>query len=386
VFDLNALSYLSPIAVGNAPTELALTPDGALLAVVNSGDGTVSAINPTTMLVVATYPVLTASDMDKTGCGGVPFLINAVEPHRMLVSVNCSSVLDSGTVHLLDLNTGSLTCTGTPACDASGTNVNVGAIAPKASTSDGSQVFIFTGSPTLLNYSSNTATSATDLDQWSFWSFGDAAADDDGTVFAFGGALYDADCILRGAAVGSTAMIYGSPYFGASLDPLLSVYGKKLNSSGSLLYLPMQSATPNPGFIDIFDVHTGRLALRVGLPEHVPAFSVSVLNTMAIDETGTKLFVISDSGITVAQLSQLPLSLATVRPTSGTIGTQVTLKGSGFQAGSMVTFGTTTVAATFVDPQTLSVTVPNILSGPTRVTITNPDGGSYAFDDAFVVN
>lgn len=43
-------------------------------------------------------------------------------------------------------------------------------------------------------------------------------------------------------------------------------------------------------------------------------------------------------------------------------------------------------STTFVDLNTLQATVPSMPTGPLRVTVTNPDGQKYAFDDAFTVN
>jgi DNA-binding beta-propeller fold protein YncE len=108
MFDLAASKFLSPVPVGNAPTALALTPDGSLLAVVNRADGTVSVVDPVKMQVSATYPVLTAADNDKLGCGGVVVGISPAAPHRMLVDVQCTSALFGGTFHLVDLDTGSV--------------------------------------------------------------------------------------------------------------------------------------------------------------------------------------------------------------------------------------------------------------------------------------
>ena len=73
---------------------------------------------------------------------------------------------------------------------------------------------------------------------------------------------------------------------------------------------------------------------------------------MALDEKGTKMFLISNTGITVAPLYQVPLSLATLSPATGASGTTVTLRGYGFQSGATVFFGTVHVSATFVDSNT----------------------------------
>jgi hypothetical protein len=112
-----------------------------------------------------------------------------------------------------------------------------------------------------------------------------------------------------------------------------------------------------------------------------------VLGPMALDETGDRIFLITDTGITVIQLYQAPLSLSSVSPAAASGGTQVTLRGSGFQNGATVTFGTSQVSATFVDADTLQAVVPSSLpAGPFRITVTNPNGQSYSFDAAFTAD
>jgi hypothetical protein len=111
----------------------------------------------------------------------------------------------------------------------------------------------------------------------------------------------------------------------------------------------------------------------------------NVPGPLALDETGNRIFLITTTGISVAQFFQAPLSLATVSPATATAGTQVTLRGNGFQNGATVSFGTLQVPANFVDAGTLQATVPSALPpGPLRITVTNPGGQSYFYDAAFV--
>jgi hypothetical protein len=51
-----------------------------------------------------------------------------------------------------------------------------------------------------------------------------------------------------------------------------------------------------------------------------------------------------------------------------------------------VTIGGKSASVTFKDASTLTVTVPPLLPGPQRITITNPDGASASLDDAFLAN
>lgn len=370
VFDLRTNTFLPPISVGNTPTALALTPDNALLAVVNRGDGTVSVINPATMLVTATYSLLTAADKS-IGCGGVVINITPAEPHRALVDVDCTSLLFNGIFHLINLDSGSLDCTGVAGCSSNGTDIQVGVgIAALASTSDGSKIFIASNSGGgsdlavgLLDLSANTLTLGFS------GGFNDAAICEDGTVFA-------ANFAVANAAVNLLGIMAFEPYADSGSQSLHNVFGEKLNPSGSLLFYPQDSG------VTIFDTHTGRLVRHLLLPDPIPADS----NGMALDETGTKMFLISKTGITIAQLFQFPLSLATINPATGPQGTTVVLRGSGFQNGAAVVFGTTQVSATFVDSNTLQATVPILVPGSVRVSVKNPDGHQYVRDDAYTVN
>ena len=152
--------------------------------------------------------------------------------------------------------------------------------------------------------------------------------------------------------------------------------GEKMNASGSLLYAPLLDG------VDIVDTNHGAWIGRVLLTEQLPF----VQNSMAFDDVGSRLFLITDSGLTVVQLGSSPLSIGHLTPASGTSagGTAVTLRGSGFQAGTTVAFGNTSVAASFVDASTLTFVTPPGPSGGVQVTIQNPDGTTYSLDAAFV--
>ena len=58
VYSLSSNQLLSPIPVGSAPEGVALTPDGSLLVVANSGDGTITIVNPDTPASAVAVPAL----------------------------------------------------------------------------------------------------------------------------------------------------------------------------------------------------------------------------------------------------------------------------------------------------------------------------------------
>jgi hypothetical protein len=360
--------YLPASPVGNGPSSLALSPDASLLAVLDYLDGVIAVVDPVAMKMKAMYPVLTSLDI---GCGGTPIGISPVQPHRMMVDIACSSNLFGGLFHLVNLDTGGLTCTGVVACASNGTDINFGlGIASMASTLDGSKVFLASSSGGgsdvtvgLLDFSANKLTSGF------AGNFNDSAINTDGTIFA-------ANFETSDSQLNPVSIMAFEPYTDSGKQSFKNVFGEKLSPGGSLLFVPQTSG------IDLFDVHTGRLVHHVVLPDAIPLNS----GALALDETGTKMFMTSTTGVMIAQLNQSPLSIATVSPSTGTSGTAVKLRGSGFVSGAVVTFGTVQSASTFVDSNTLQAMVPSISLGPVRITVVNPDGHEYAFDDAFTVN
>ena len=370
IFNLATQALLSPISVGNAPTNLSLTPDGTRLAVLNSTDGTVSVIDPAQMKALATYPGYTTQD--KTNCAGAtPLGLSAatMEPHLELIAFECPFV-----VHVLNLDTGVISCNGIAGCDSTGSILNAGlsalnpqaAVAALASSADGTKALMTSGlsAVALLNLTQNTLKASVGVQSQG----ANAAINGDGNFFAANLAIYDSQLVPvnLGSGVG---------YFDVSLQGELGG-GEAFNPSGSLLFIPSSG-------VDVFDVHQGRLALRIALPEQ-PA--VTKASSLAVDETGTKVFILTRSGVTIAQIAVVPLSIASVSPSSGASGATVTIRGSGFQSGATFQFATSSATVTFVDSMTLTATVPNLPSGPVRVTVTNPGGQQYSFDAAYTVN
>jgi DNA-binding beta-propeller fold protein YncE len=369
IFDLGSNTFLSPVQVGNEPTALALTPDGVLLGVINSADVTVSVIDPVALKVIATFTVVSSQD---TACN-VPLTMSPAEPHRMLLNLKCPSSLSAGLSHLVNLDTGSLDCTGVAGCQSNGTDLQLGLTA-SVSTPDGSKIFLApngasAGDAAMLDLNANTLT-------YGIWTQStDVAVDADGNAFASNNPYQGLVGILN-TQLSQTSIMAFEPYADSDNQSLgLSPSGEKLNASGSLLYMPQNAA------VAIFDVHTGRMVRRLPISDGIPKDT----GAMALDETGTKMFLISNSGITIAQLSQVPLSLASVNPATGSQGTQVTLRGSGFLNGATVSFGTEQASTTYVDPETLTVTAPAVSSGPVRITVNNPDGSTYSLDAVFTV-
>jgi hypothetical protein len=109
---------------------------------------------------------------------------------------------------------------------------------------------------------------------------------------------------------------------------------------------------------------------------------------LVVDETGQRIFALTTSGLTIAQLADVPLSIGTVSPSSASAsgGAVLTIRGSGFQSGATVSIAGKSAPTSFVDINTLSVTTPLLSAGPQQIQITNPSGDSYSLDAAFTAN
>ena len=183
-----------------------------------------------------------------------------------------------------------------------------------------------------------------------------------------------------------------------SIPNRVAVPGAALHPSGALLYEPFLDGAPPAappgvgirGGIDIRDAHSGRLRLRVYLPEPFAMLSTDVDGLhgvfLTVDENGQRLFALTTSGVTVLQLSSVPLGIGSAAPASGPAagGTSVIVRGSGFQPGTKATLGGKALTVAFKDQNTLSFTAPALASGAQQLVLVNPDGESVSLDAAFV--
>ena len=193
------------------------------------------------------------------------------------------------------------------------------------------------------------------------WLAGDGAADGDGGVIALSQGTLD------------QRLLPLVPLPPGGLD-------SRLNETGSLLY----SANGNSGAVFISDTHNGRRLLTVLLPPATGPIT-SPYRPLAIDPTGQQILVATQSGFSYFNLSVIPLAVGTVSPSQGPAGTTIQLNGSGFVSGTTVQIGGQNASCSYVASQTISCTVPNLPSGQTYVTLSNPDGQTYSFENAFLV-
>jgi len=217
----------------------------------------------------------------------------------------------------------------------------------------------------------------------------------DGGIFAVrrNGAIELRGADLALAAIPSAAEL-------EALPGSVPVPGAALHPSGALLYLPFLTAIAGSagvrGGVDIRDAHSGALRLRLFLPNPLLTDIDAIHGSfLAIDGFGEKLFAITSTdntaygaGLTIVQLAQAPLGIGNVAPSSSSAagGAPITIRGSGFQAGTKVSIAGTNAAVTFVDKNTLTATTPAMTAGAQRILLTNPDGETAAADALFTAN
>ena len=374
VFDLSRQQFLTPIIVGNAPRALAITPDFNTLVVSNGVDSTISIVDLTGLNSVKTVSVANLPNLP-LHCGQpIPYSVATTNNHKAVIGLGCSYLDYSGEYIVLDLVTQASGCGSSQGCAAmlaafpqggSSWTLNV------AGTTDGSLILVGNGVTLgLWNVNADTFSqgSGNGLVQYSYPTAQTAAASD-GT--AFGEVFGTFDPMLY-----QSSIMQDADYLHSGLNDIVnSLPGEKLHPSGALLYFPETN-----GF-SIYDVHQGHLKRRVALPQQ----TASTFDAMAIDETGSKVFLLTTTGLTVVNIADLPLSIGNVQPAQGSAsgGTTVVVRGSGFQNGAQVLFNKTQASAQFIDSSTLQVASPAVPAGAVRITVVNPNGSQYALDDGF---
>ena len=106
---------------------------------------------------------------------------------------------------------------------------------------------------------------------------------------------------------------------------------------------------------------------------------------MAIDSSGRRVFLLTNKGLAVVDLGAAPLSIGSISVAQATPGGQIQVRGSGFTTGTTVQMGGQAAAVTFVDEQTLTMTVPTLGSGPVDILLTNPSGETYLSQSGLLI-
>jgi hypothetical protein len=171
-----------------------------------------------------------------------------------------------------------------------------------------------------------------------------------------------------------------------ALDDLLSVkrelvLGQQLHRTGSLEYRPTSKG------VEVYDAHHGNLVLSVGVAGGVldSVDGVSEFAALVVDKTGTSLYMAEADGLGIVTLDRAPLSIGTVTPDAGDAsgGNTVTLLGTGFAPGAVVTIDGKPAETQIVDTTKLTFVVPPISAKKVAITIANPGGEYYTLSASY---
>ena len=354
------LAPLKPVAQGAKKqfAGLALTPGGSQLLAADLTDGSLAVINPDTG--TSTYIPVVAAGPGINNCEVGPLYVAAASTATNLAFVTTGSLPAPSCppyagAYVVNLQTHAVT---SPTC--SGTGVDA--------TSDGNFV-VFGGAPCIYSAQSSSYTTG------SFPYQGASGVIDisgDGNVLASNQVLGD----VHGNQLGSIA--HPIPLYGPtvnSANPASVLLQPRLNASGSLLYYGY------PNYFEIVDVAHASLRMRFALTETVQATA----SPMAIDSGGRNVYLITDKGLTAIDLGAAPLSIGHLSQQNAGPGTQIVVRGSGFDSGTTATVGGIAATVSFTDENTLALTIPAAASGPQDIVLTKLDGESYTLESAIVL-
>ncbi len=360
VISTETLQPLPPILMPLKPnsmrlTGIALTPDRSKIVVADYGDKLIFVVDADNPSAVSTYDTALPSDG-----GGI------VERRPLYVAATSTgkgfmNMVFSGTGCGLDLVRGLDLATGVV---VGRNDLGYSCLASKvAGTPDGNRVYWNSDGAGLAW---NAGTDSFILKSVNIYGEDDLAVAADGTRTAFGGYIADGDLAIETPAA----------YVDVDVINFGLRSGQLLHASGSYLYFPIDFG------VEIVDANKGRLLERILILDPV----ANIANSMLINETGSRIYLVTTAGLSILDFGQPPLGIGSVRPDQGptTGATQLTIRGSGFQPNTTVRIDDTDATTVFVNENTLQVFTPPHPSGSVRMTVTNPGAGSYSLDAAFV--
>jgi hypothetical protein len=370
VIDVTAKKVLAPMypASGRLATSqfagLSLSPDSNRLYIADTGANKIHELD-------LSHPGQGYSiDVKAFGGNGSP------SPSRVYEMSNGQLLGESGSLFLIDPKTK----TGEWATDSSGNMIP----ADISATMNG-------GAAALISNVVNTSApmiglwrpGAADNTAPSYPSTGpEAYANEDFTVIATGGStlvnsigpeIFDEDLNPAGYLNQhlDAGMPTGTPSF--IMDPT----GAILYTAGSNTIGATEFPTDT---VEIDDLHQGLPAASVAFPEPlVGSYNPINDHMFTADPTGRLLFGVTQSGITMMELSSVPLSIGNIQPSIANpkAGQTLLLRGVGFEEGAQVTLGGKAALTTYVDENTLQVETPVLAAGWLDVEVKLRGGVSY---------
>ena len=338
---------------------MALTPDGSQLLVTDVMDGSLAVINPDSPSNTFAIPVYFAAD-NGNGCPVGPIYVAATSTNLAFVQTaslphpSCPQAGNTFVVNLL-----ARTAVQTVQCEG-GVGVDASA--------DGNFVVIG-GTPCI--YSAATSTYTQGAFPVYYGGFG-IAISGDGNVLAQGGVLGDQNLNMLGSIPQPPAL-----HDPNQPTPQVIYYDARLNASGSLYFTPYQH------YFEIVDVAHATLRMRFSLTENV----VDDLTPLAIDSGGRFVYLATDQGLTVVDFGEAPLSIGHLSQVNVSVGSQITVRGSGFDSTVTATVGGVAATVSFTDENTLTLTIPAAASGAEDIVLTRTGtyAESYTLENAVVL-
>jgi hypothetical protein len=376
VFSTNSNQYTAPLypaaqGVAKLLSGLALSPDGSQLIATDLLDGSIAIVNPDAPSSTFAIPIAPV-DYSTNNCARGPMYVAATSDHRAFVttgSLPATSCQPDGILYVANLQ--SRTAAQPPylnnRCYVGNTTPPFTDALSVDASADGNYVAI--GASALdpgcvysvaQNSYSPFATSV---------GFGVSIA---GDANVLGSSTWFSD--MSGNLLGSTAqpIVF---YPQNTVNPAVRLYRPVLNASGSLYYIAY------PDYFEVVDVVHARLLMRFSLTETVQATA----SPIAIDPGGRHVYLITDKGLTVVDLGQAPLAIGHLSPQTAGAGTQVTVRGSGFDTTTTATVGGEPAAVSVADENTLMLTVPAATSGPEDLVLVRGDGATYTYESGLTI-
>jgi hypothetical protein len=376
VFSTSSDQYTAPIypaAQGTAKqfSGLALTPDGSQLLVTDLLDGSLAAINPdapSSSFVIPIAPV----DYSTNNCAKGPMYVAGTSDHRAFVTTGSLPALScppDGILYIANLQ--NRTAARPPYLNnrcylGSAPMPFTDALSVDASD-DGSYVAI----------------GASALNPGCVYSVAQNSYSPVSAVMGFGVAIAgDANVVgssdsfsdISGNSLGSIAQPLAF-YPQNSVNPAVRLYRPVLNNSGSLYYIAY------PNYFEVIDVLHERLLMRFSLTETVQATA----SPIAIDSGGRHVYLITNKGLTIVDLGEAPLAIGHLSQQTAGAGTQVTVRGSGFDTSVTATVGGEPAAVIVTDENTMTLTIPSAASGPEDIVLLRGDGATYTYEDGVTI-
>jgi uncharacterized protein (TIGR03437 family) len=374
VYDIGSQQFLTPIKVGQLPVSLALTPDGSLLYVANSGGESISMVDPVAMVStgLVTYPPL-------------PFASNLAPILPSVIAAGLSGlqiVMTNGQLWKVIGNTtlprGVSTIIGSNATTGAPNTIPLPAV--MAVSPEGRFILLLSNAGFVYLYDADVddfvagrqifTTQPNGYD-------GPIAVGPNGTYFVVDGMLLNQALVQTTTTPG---LISAVAPIGASSYAIYSTPASTANA------LP----TTQPS-VQVINATTGNSTLQIPalegpITQATAAAKVAIAGrTMAINSAGTVAYVITTSGLSIINLTAVPASARPLPNQRGTVNLgsyQATFAPNDLISIFGQNLGTSAVASTTPLPVILggtcvtlnNVALPLFMTTPTQINAQIPPG------------